>query len=115
MQNKIVGGRRFSGYNRTNKGMDPRPGSLAWYKANMPNKLNDVAANLSNGLGIPMDNFDQEGKPMLGALERAAIVLSWSEKPLAHIKFDNHKCTGCGTSITHSDKPFPKWDLSQKE
>jgi hypothetical protein len=61
-------------------------------------------------MGIPMDDYEGDGgKRMSGALAMAARVISWSEKPLSFMKFDNTKCPGCGFHLTHADKSAPNY------
>ena len=112
MQSKKEGGRRFSGYGL--KKWDPKPGTVEWYKANMPDRLNNTAINVSNGMGIPMDDYqDGEGKWRDGALKMAARVISWSEKPLAQMVGAGaldlpDKCPSCGTYTNHKAAEAPK-------
>ena len=104
-QSKKEGGRRFSGYGL--KKWDPKPGTVDWYKANMPERLNNTAINISNGLGIPMDDYnDVDNKSQPGALTMAARVIAWSEKPLAQMIKSGaldlpDKCPSCGTYTNH--------------
>lgn len=106
MQSKKEGGRRFSGYGL--KKWDPKPGSVEWYRANLPEKLNNTAINIRNGMGVPMEDYTlDEGKTWLrGAEAMAAGVLAWSEKPLAGVVKSGamdlpDKCPGCGTFTNH--------------
>lgn len=112
MQSKKVGGRRFSGYGL--KKWDPKPGTVEWYKANMPERLNNTAINISNGMGIPMDDYQSEdGKWSTGALNMAARVIRWSEQPLAQMVGAGaldlpDKCPSCGTFTNHKAAEAPK-------
>lgn len=102
--NKKLGAPRFAGYGRTNRKWDPQPGSVEWYKANMPERFNNTMINIRNA------GYDQQFSE-----QAAARVLAWSEKPLASMRFENKKCPGCGFNLEHCDKPFPKWDQKQRE
>lgn len=108
MQSKKIGGPRFSGRG-TNK-WDPKPGSVEFYRANLPLEFSKVTGRIASGLGISYQEAEK----------KAALVMSWSEKPLAKLiergALDNpHRCPSCATPFEHTDKPFPAWDNKQKE
>lgn len=113
MQIKKVGGPRFTG--RGLRKFDPKPGTFEWYKAHMPDRLNNTARNISNGLGIPMDDYQDEGKTKPGALTMAVNVIRRVESSMQGVidagALDlKDKCPSCGFYLKHTDKPFPSWD-----
>lgn len=74
---KLVGGQRFNGSGQ--KKFDPKPGTVAFYKANMPDRLNNTKIQIRQGTG-----FSDSDCEVI-----AARVLRWNESPLAFMKFDN--------------------------
>lgn len=102
MQSKKVGGKRFTGAG-VRKKWDPFPGTVQWYEQNLPEKLNNTAINIRNGLGIPMEDYEgEDGKTHDGAKTMAARVLAWSEKPLSKIPFPiPDKCSSCGIDLVN--------------
>lgn len=108
MQGKKVGVGRFTG-----KGLnkfDPKPGTVAWYKANLPDRFNNTMINIRSAL------FQAPTKEQQAIADRmAAQVLAWNEKPLAGVIASGSldlrsRCPGCGFDLKHTDKPFPRWD-----
>lgn len=102
LDSKKIGVPRFSG-----KGLakfDPRPGTVQWYKANMPERFNNTKINIRSGLGCS----DQEAERI------AAQVLRRIEAPIQGIidsgALDKERCPSCAFHLKHTDKPFPKWD-----
>lgn len=96
--NQTGGKRRFSGIGVRGK-WDPRPGSVEFYKANMPDRFNNTMLNIKSGM-------EAAGRPQSQKFydEATARVLAWNEKPLSKIPFPlPDKCFACGGDLIHKE------------
>ena len=90
---------------------DPKPGSVAFYKANLPDRFNNTMLNIKSGLEALGRTHDQRFYD-----EAAARVLRWNEMPLSKIPFPlPDKCFACGGDLIHKKGAEDYAEPSEKD